>query len=93
MIEPRVTDKGFAIDVKNYGLTISHGELSRLFEEGYRSPAAQRMAQGQGFGLKIVREIMDLHNGSVDVTHLEGKTTVTLFFPRELQFKAHMESE
>ena len=87
IITPKVIETGFAIEVINDGIPILPEELDLLLYEGYRSPLARSVASGQGFGLNIVSEIMQLHGGTVRVSHAEGKTTVRLSFPREIQFK------
>jgi signal transduction histidine kinase len=53
----------------------------RIFERFYRAEAAARVA-GTGLGMSIVKEIIDIHGGRIDVESAPGKgTTFTLTFP------------
>jgi two-component system heavy metal sensor histidine kinase CusS len=72
------------IRVENSGATIPPAHLENIFERFYRvDPSRQGSAKNAGLGLAIVRSIMELHRGSVDVTSRDGLTAFTLRFPRE----------
>ncbi len=57
--------------------------LPQFFEPWSRGDQSRTGSGGSGLGLSIVYQIMELHNGSVDITEdeSEGKVTVTLSFP------------
>ncbi len=57
--------------------------LPQFFEPWSRGDQSRTGCGGSGLGLSIVYQIMELHNGSVDITEDEenGKVTVTLSFP------------
>ena len=57
--------------------------LPQFFEPWSRGDQSRTGGGGSGLGLSIVYQIMELHNGSVDITENEesGKVTVTLSFP------------
>lgn len=74
---------GAKIRVVDTGPGISAEHLPRLFDRFYRVDAARSEAsQGSGLGLSIVRSIMTLHGGSVELASTPGSgTTAILIFP------------
>jgi two-component system, OmpR family, sensor histidine kinase MprB len=53
-----------------------------VFDRFYRAADA-RSAPGSGLGLAIVRQVVELHDGTVDVVNApDGGTCFTLRFPR-----------
>jgi len=69
--------------VSNHGEQIPAEHRARLFDRFYRTEFSRaREAGGSGLGLSIVKAIMKLHRGSVEVESNEhGKTCFTLIFP------------
>jgi signal transduction histidine kinase len=63
-------DDGYAaISIADQGVGIPEDDLPRIFEKFYRVPRLEDAdVPGTGLGLPLVREIADLHNGSVNVT-------------------------
>jgi len=61
--------------VKDTGLGIPKDDLQKIFDKFYRVSRAKREDQGTGLGLAIVREIIDRHNGKIDVESEPGKGT------------------
>lgn len=76
-------DGGLNIIVEDTGIGIPPADIPRIFDRFYRSEAARTLhSQGSGLGLSIVKSIMELHHGSVDISSIPGKrTTATLRFP------------
>lgn len=63
--------------VSDTGIGIPDAEQGELFQKFFRSSTAQdRAIQGTGLGLSIVRQIVEAHEGSVEVVseHLVGST-------------------
>jgi signal transduction histidine kinase len=54
------------IDVSDQGSGFDAGVLPRLFERG-ATGAAQRLRASHGLGLFLVRRVMELHGGSVEL--------------------------
>jgi len=82
-IEGRQDDAGATVIIGNQGQVLDGATLARLFDRFYRGDAARsEYTESSGLGLSIVRAIMGLHHGSVDVRCDEhGWISFTLFFP------------
>lgn len=76
------------ISVTNFGLIIPKENLSLIFEKFYRIEGSRsRKTGGTGLGLNIAREIVLLHNGSIQVeSGLQGTVfTIVLPLSRDMQ--------
>ncbi len=83
-----------AIEVADQGYGIPPADLGRVFEKFYRVPRVEDAGTpGTGLGLAFVREIAELHQGSVSVHSDVGRgSTFTLRLPRsEATIKAQPE--
>jgi K+-sensing histidine kinase KdpD len=71
------------LTVSDEGLGIPAGDLPQLFQQFYRADnVAAHHISGMGIGLYVVREIVTKHNGTVDVTSIEGVgSTFTVRLP------------
>ena len=75
-----------AIAVHNTGNPISSQNKQRIFERFYRLDTLKsRRTEGTGLGLGIVQQIVQKHDGFIDVTssHSTG-TTFTIYLPVDL---------
>ena len=78
------TDGGTAVlDVRDTGVGIPDDQLPYLFERFHRVPNARsRTHEGTGIGLALVRELVRVHGGRIDVTSREGSgTTFSVSIP------------
>lgn len=75
--------KSLEISVRDDGCGVPAEALERLFDRFYRvDPARSQQSGGFGLGLSIVRGIMLLHGGTVQIVSDLGKgTQVTLLMP------------
>lgn len=73
------------VEVTDQGYGIPEADQARIFEKFYRVPRAQDAGTpGTGLGLALVREIAELHGGSVSVkSEVNAGSTFTLRLPRE----------
>ena len=70
--------------VTDNGIGMTQYQVSRIFERFYRADTSGKIP-GTGLGMSIVKEIVELHAGSVTVDSApERGTTVTLWFPAPL---------
>jgi signal transduction histidine kinase len=70
--------------IKDTGIGIPEQEIDRIYKRFYRAQnAQQRDAEGSGLGLSIVRRIVQLHGGQIEVKSKEGHgTTFRVALPR-----------
>jgi two-component system sensor histidine kinase VicK len=62
------------IAVSDEGVGIPQADLPRLFQRFYRaSNVDERQISGLGVGLYVVKELVTLHGGSIDVVSEEGR--------------------
>jgi len=67
------------VEVRDQGLGMTAAELTRCFERFYRADTSGKIP-GTGLGLCIVKEIIDLHGGRIEVLSAPGDgTTVTIW--------------
>jgi PAS domain S-box-containing protein len=71
------------VRVTDQGIGIPQEALSQLFSRFYRADNVQvQHISGMGIGLYVVKEIVDLHGGHVEVTSQEGVgSTFTIYLP------------
>tara|TARA_R110000824_G_scaffold366730_1_gene555494 strand:+ start:104188 stop:105633 length:1446 start_codon:yes stop_codon:yes gene_type:complete len=84
-IEIGLDAKGnFAMSVKDTGIGIKGKDIQRIFEPFVQvENAMSRTHQGTGLGLPLVRKIMGLHGGSVELESIVGEGTIaTATFPK-----------
>jgi two-component system heavy metal sensor histidine kinase CusS len=77
-------DRSTRIEVADTGCGIPAAHLPLVFDRFYRADPTRSSKHGSvGLGLAIVRSIMDLHGGTVEITSEVGRgTRVTMIFPR-----------
>jgi signal transduction histidine kinase len=74
-LEP-LTDR-VQVKIRDSGLGISEEDRERIFERFYKvDQARQRDTGSNGLGLAIVRKIVDLHHGTIEVQSELGKGAV-----------------
>lgn len=78
-----VQNDGIEIVIQDTGMGIEPDELNHLFERFYRSRRAANLGvPGTGLGLSIVKEIVDLHRGTVRAESKQGVgSTFTVWLP------------
>lgn len=69
------------ISVRDFGCGIPEKELPRIFERYFRAETARGFG-GSGIGLNISKSFVEIHNGELAISSIEGKeTTVTVRLP------------
>ena len=68
--------------VTDQGIGMSAEQTRRIFEKFYRANPASG-TPGTGLGMSIVKEIIDLHKGEIEVISDVGSgTSITVLFPQ-----------
>jgi signal transduction histidine kinase len=91
-LSARAEEEYVAIEVADHGYGIPEADLGRVFDKFYRVPRVQDAdVPGTGLGLALVREIAELHRGSISVrSEVNQGSTFTLRIPRnEARKEAH----
>ncbi len=85
-IEVKRTPKEIEVSIQDTGVGMSKEAISHIFERFYRQDKS-RSVEGNGLGLSIVKRIVDLHHGIIDVVSVEdGGSQFTVKFPQERSF-------
>jgi signal transduction histidine kinase len=76
-------DRDVLLRVADSGIGLSTDELTRIFQEFYRTEAAkEQVALGTGLGLPIVNQVVKLYQGSIQVDSTPGQgSTFTVRLP------------
>jgi two-component system phosphate regulon sensor histidine kinase PhoR len=62
-------DDGVALEVRDFGPGVPHGEQAQVFERFYRARSVRlKPIRGSGIGLALVKHIIVAHNGRATVT-------------------------
>ncbi|MEG0276893.1 MAG: HAMP domain-containing sensor histidine kinase [Coprobacillus sp.] len=85
-IDVKKTTKEIEVSIEDTGVGMSKEAISHIFERFYRQDKS-RSVEGNGLGLSIVKRIVDLHNGNIDVRSREdGGSTFTVRLPQARSF-------
>jgi len=83
LIAGNYTDNDLAILVQDSGLGIPEESIPHLFEKFYRVRDHEGKATGTGLGLSICKQIIQGHNGRIEVKSQVGiGTSITFYIPR-----------
>jgi len=71
------------IRVKDEGIGMTAGELDKIYTKFFRAQTEESVVGGLGLGMTIVKNIIEGHNGTVDiVSQRKVGTTVTVTLPK-----------
>ena len=63
------------IEISDNGIGIKKEDLPFIFERMYRGDKSRHKIEGSGLGLTLVKKILTLHSGTIDVESKENKGT------------------
>ncbi len=82
-IDMKKTSKFVEVRIQDTGIGMSKEAISHIFERFYRQDKS-RSIEGNGLGLSIVKRIIDLHHGTIDVSSIEdGGSEFVIKLPQE----------
>ena len=75
--------KNIVVEVCDNGMGIQDEDLPHIFERLYRGDMSRQQIEGNGIGLTIVKNILQLHNAVINVESKKGKgTKFTIYFTK-----------
>ena len=77
-IEPR--DSELAVSVSNSAPEIPESERESIFNKFYKLDESHS-SEGNGIGLAIVKKIVELHKGRIDISCIDGVISFTVSLP------------
>ncbi len=72
-------EQNIIFTIQNNGSVIKEEDYQKIFEKFYR--ASETQTSGHGVGLAIVKKIVELHNGTIQVTSKDNLTKFTVTLP------------
>lgn len=81
-LEVREAGEDLCIKVSNTGSEISPEKKDKIFNKFYQGDESHA-TKGNGIGLAIVKRVIELHNGSVNVISGNGITTFAVKLPKK----------
>jgi len=73
----RQLENWIEIVIKDQGIGIPENEISKVFEPFFRGSNAKTI-QGTGIGLPLVKQILNKHHGTIEITSIINKGTTVL---------------
>ena len=80
-VDIKMLEKRYAVSVKNTGSEIPKEKIKNIFNKFYQADESHA-SKGNGIGLAIVKKIIDLHSGKINVESGENQTTFTVYLPK-----------
>ena len=82
VIHASSTNDGIKLRVCNTGVEIPHSEQQRVFDKFYRIPNHDPWKYGgTGIGLALVKNLIELLGGTIDLNSQSGQTIFTILIP------------
>lgn len=87
-------DGHLQIQVTDTGMGIPAEDLHRIFDRFFQVQAMYQQTRGSGLGLSIVKKIVELHGGTIEVeSEVDKGTTFTITLPSQVEAKPENDSK
>jgi two-component system, OmpR family, sensor histidine kinase CiaH len=86
IVTAKTTRKNVILTVQDFGIGMKKSEVPFIFNRFYRADSSRgkTTVDGYGLGLSIAKQIVDLHNGKIDIQSKVNKGTIfTVTLPLE----------
>jgi len=97
--DPLIKVKGWVngsdtfVSVTDQGVGIPEDELPQMFDRYFRAKTAEGI-KGTGIGLSVVKEIVEMHGGTITVASVEGEgSTFTIRLPIDVKAREFRSGE
>lgn len=86
MIVIKIVEEGekYKISIANSGTEIPEESRKKIFDKFYQADESHS-SEGNGIGLAIVKRVVELHHGEVEVDCRNGITTFAVELPKEIK--------
>ena len=85
-VKVKKSSKEIEVCIQDTGVGMSKEAISHIFERFYRQDKSRKI-EGNGLGLSIVKRIIDLHKGTIDIISVEdGGSQFIVKIPQERSF-------
>lgn len=78
-LELQENEKSFIFKISDNGLPIKESDIHKIYDAGFST----KHKDVRGFGLYVVRKIINKYHGKISVSSYNGMTTFTLFLPKK----------
>lgn len=82
IVKSYLKNQDFYISIQDFGIGIAKNEQEKIFEKFYRTDKSRNKdSGGTGLGMSIVKKIIDIHKGKIEITSAENiGTIITISF-------------
>ena len=82
IVKSYLKNQDFYISIQDFGIGIAKNEQEKIFEKFYRTDKSRtKDSGGTGLGMSIVKKIIDIHKGKIEITSAENiGTIITISF-------------
>jgi PAS domain S-box-containing protein len=79
VLQGRIGPEGWEVRIIDQGIGMTQEQVDRVFDKFYRADASNTAIGGLGLGMSIVKQIVEVHGGSIRVESAEEKGTTVIF--------------
>ena len=82
IVKSYLKNQDFYISIQDFGIGIAKNKQEKIFEKFYRTDKSRtKDSGGTGLGMSIVKKIIDIHKGKIEITSAENiGTIITISF-------------